>query len=744
MTLSRMLHYVTKLHLPLAIAAVFLAGWYFGLPKAKKDASTQSVAIWTCSMHPQIRQPDPGLCPICSMDLIPLESGGDTGGLRTLSITPEAAALMDLRVSPIVRAPASVHVNLFGKIAYDERNVNTTTARIGGRIDRFYIDYTGTGVRKGDHIAEIYSPDLFVAQKDLIQASNGLERARASGTPASVQTQQRILDSARERLRLLQLTDMQINAIERKSTPDDHVTLFAPTDGIVTQRHVTEGAYIKTGDPLFSVAALDTVWLNLEAYESDLAWLHFAQDVAFSVDALPGKSFHGRIAYIDQEIDPMRRVVRVRVNVDNTDRLLKPGMFARAKVDANVAADGRVIDPGLAGKWISPMHPEVISDGPGQCTICGMDLVPAEQLGYIAGDSETAGKNPLLVPVTSVLKTGQRALVYVRTSASSDPEFEGREIVTGPRVGDRYIVRAGLTEGEMVVTRGAFKLDSELQIKARPSMMNANAGIVETPAAEADKNLLGQWSPIPRSLGRLQQAVEAGNTSAVTDTIATLAATVEGIQSDMFPPETLAAWNEFAPRLHNALVLAQEDADHNPRGMFRDLRRAIDEAGRYLGLPSHPEVVSEPADPAQLAILRQTLAAYFPVAAALAADDQAAALKLREALTLSLPHLSKVDVTQVDPLEKATDIGALRVAFEPVSNLLIDQIKAYGKDHVGNVYIAHCPMAFDHKGADWLAQTPEILNPYFGAEMLNCGAILENLSIDSTKAPTSTGSVHQH
>ncbi len=261
-------------------------------------------------MHPQIRQPNPGLCPICAMDLIRLAPGGE-GGLREIKVTPEAAALMDLRVSEVVREPAAVHVDLFGKIAYDERNVNTTTARIGGRLDRFFVDFTGTEVQKGFHIAEIYSPELLVAQKDLIKAAQALEAARKSGTPNAVRTQEQLLRSARERLRLLQLTPDQIDAIASNDEPEDHVTLYAPQDGVVTERHVLEGAYVKEGDPLFSVASLHSVWLNLEAYEADLPWLNFAQEVSFSVEAIPGTRFTGRVAYIATEIDPRRRVMKV-------------------------------------------------------------------------------------------------------------------------------------------------------------------------------------------------------------------------------------------------------------------------------------------------------------------------------------------------------------------------------------------------------------------------------------------------
>lgn len=721
--------------LVLVVAVAFLAGWYVGLPPRQSDDGDHdhaTVTVWTCSMHPQIRQPNPGLCPICSMELIPLVSGGQAGGagaLRALSVSADAAALMDLRVSPVLRAPANAHVELFGKIAYDERNVNTTAARIGGRLDRFYIDYTGTGVRKGDHIAEIYSPDLFVAQQDLIQAARGVEQAREAGTEAALQTQQRLLNSARERLRLLQLTDQQINAIERKSEPDDHVTLFAPQDGIVIRRHVTEGAYIKTGDPLFAVAGLDTVWLNLEAYENDLPWLHFAQDVAFTVNALPGEIFHGRIAYIDQELDAMRRVVRVRVNVNNSDRLLKPGMFARATVDAKVAADGKVIDPGLAGKWISPMHPEIMSDSPGQCSICGMDLVPAEQLGFVgSAGAASAQANPLLVPASALLKTGERAVVYVRTGAFPEAQFEGREIVLGPRAGVHYIVRSGLAEGDMVVTRGAFKLDSELQIRARPSMMNRDAGMVELPASAADSSLLGQWAPVPRALGRLERASGRSDAEAVGRALDGIAAALDQVRTDALSPETLVTWNELSRRLRNALSVARTDSVKQPAVAAAGVRVAVEQAGRFLGLPFQAVPPDESADPGRTRLLRAALAAYFPLSRALAEDEEVGALGAREQLVPALRELG----IGVSELEVAQDIAGLRGGFKDASAALVAAIRESGLDQVGAAYVIHCPMAFDHGGADWLSPEPVVVNPYFGAEMLHCGTVRETLSVEST------------
>lgn len=705
--------------MPIGLVIVFLIGWYVGLPTADPHGGhdMDGDTTWTCSMHPQVRQPNPGLCPICAMDLIPLAAGGEDG-LREVNVSAEAAALLDIRVSPVVRRPATVHVDLFGKIGYDERRITTTTARIGGRLDRFYIDFTGTEVKKGNHIAEIYSPDLFVAQQDLIKTVNNLARVRGDGTAAAIDTQQRLLRSARERLRLLELTEAQIDAIEKQKEPTDHITLFAPQDGIVTKRYVVEGAYVKTGEPLFSVAGLESVWLNMEAYESDLVWLKFAQEVSFTVDAFPGEVFRGRVAYIDPEIDPMRRVVRVRVNVPNTRRLLKPGMFARASLDAEVAADGSVVDTGLAGKWISPMHPEIMSDEPGKCSICGMDLVPAEELGFIAKSGDVAHGNPLLVPASAVLRTGERALVYVRVSASPDPKFEGQEIVVGARVGDYFVVDSGLYEGAMVVTRGAFKLDSELQLKARPSMMNPNAGLVETPATEAEASLLGQWGPIPRALGQLAMADDE---TAAQKAVDTMAAAVIAVNPEAFHPKTLADWREFSGRLKIALTLAKKEGLLPLAETVQQVRLAVEEAGRYLGLPNEAVVVNA-GDTEKLKNLRAATSAYFVVAAALAKDEVPDGGELVRAL--------KPLGIETTGMDAANEIKDMRKAFEQVSDALIAQVSDYGIDQVGSAYVIHCPMVHDDSGADWLAPSTEILNPYFGAEMLNCGTLSRNLSFE--------------
>jgi membrane fusion protein, copper/silver efflux system len=699
---------------------LFFFGWWFGLPPSEKSgdgAAAGSGETWTCSMHPQIRQPEFGLCPICNMDLIPLESDGGGGGLRELSVTPEAVALLDLRVSPVVREPVANEVRLFGRIAYDERLVSTITSRVAGRLDRLFVDFTGALVAEDDHLAEIYSPDLLVAQRELIEARRATDSMAADASAAVRDTRSRLLQAARERLRLLQFSDTQIESIERLREPTDHLTLRAPQAGVVIEKLANQGQYVETGDPLFRIADLTKVWLNLEAYENDLQWLRYAQDVSFEVEALPGRTFHGRIVFIDPEIDSARRVARVRVNVPNDRQALKPGMFARATVRSTTASDGRVLDPSLAGKWISPMHPEIIKDGPGSCDICGMDLVPAEEFGFVA-DLETRGE-PLLVPASAVLRTGARAVVYVRLPERDTPTFEGREIVLGPRVGARFIVASGLEEGEAVVTRGAFKLDSELQIKGKPSMMNPDAGIPETPAHDAPESLTGQWPAIPRALHRFME----NPTRERLDALKTLVSAIDPAQ---LQDDELARWTEFSRRLLNDFAAAGQILESQPAQAAAQVARGVELAGRFLGLPYLPDATAA-GDPAITAALRQVIDAYLPVAKALADDDDEAAKQA----AAKLVALSDDDLRPLaEAVAAAGEIKDRRAAFQPLSDRLIALIREHGTDAVGNAYVVHCPMAFGNTGGDWISAKPEVLNPYFGDRMLTCGTVTDTLSVD--------------
>jgi Cu(I)/Ag(I) efflux system membrane fusion protein len=433
---------------------------------AESPAAAKKEQIWTCSMHPQIRQPKAGKCPICFMDLVPVESGNEEeAGPRQLKLTPAAMKLASIETAPVERRFVATEIRMVGKVLYDESRLGHITARVPGRIDRMYVDYTGIPVRKGDHLVSLYSPELISAQQELLQTL-GAYKKFGSGKIT--------VNAVRERLKLWGLTSEQIKSIEKRGKTTDHLTIYSPMGGIVIEKNAVEGMYVKTGTPLYSIVDLSRVWVKLDAYESDLSWIRYGQMVEFTTEAYPGETFEGRIAFIEPVLNEKTRTVKVRVNVPNPNRKLKPEMFVRTVVHSKLSVSGKVMDPDLAGKWISPMHPEIIKDKPGTCDVCGMPLVKAEDLGYVAASTEDK-EAPLVIPASAPLITGTRAVVYTAVPGK-EGTFEGKEISLGPRAGDYYIVKDGLQEGENVVVNGAFKIDSDLQIQAKPSMMSAERG----------------------------------------------------------------------------------------------------------------------------------------------------------------------------------------------------------------------------------------------------------------------------
>jgi len=434
--------------------------------------SVEAKQIWTCSMHPQIRLGKPGLCPICNMELIRVPSGEpeQATDMRRLTVSESAARLMDIEVAPVERKFVAAMVRMVGKVDYDETNLAYITAWVPGRLDRLYVDYTGIPVNKGDHMVWLYSPELIGAQEELLQAIRSVADMRQTKLSVMRQMAQSTVEAAREKLRLWGLTAKQITEIESTGQVSDHMTIYAPTSGIVIHKNAIEGMYVETGTRIYTIADLSKIWVKLDAYESDLEWIRYGQEIEFTTVSYSGEIFRGTISFIDPILNDRTRTVKVRVNVANPDGKLKPGMFVKAIVRSQVAVGGRVMDADLAGKWICPMHPEIIKTTSGRCDICQMPLVRTETLGYVSDDPALVEK-PLVIPASAPLITGTRAIVYIQIRDTEKPTYEGREITLGPRAGDYYIVRGGLAEGELVVVKGNFKIDSSLQIMAKPSMM---------------------------------------------------------------------------------------------------------------------------------------------------------------------------------------------------------------------------------------------------------------------------------
>ena len=400
----------------------------------------------------------------------------------------------------------------------------------------------------------------------------------------------RLVDSAREKLRLLGLDESQVAAIEQRGTADDRILINSPLAGIVIEKRRKQGEYVQTGSEIYVIADLQHLWVILDAYESDLSWIRYGQRVVLRTEAYPGEVFEGWISFVDPVLDERTRTVNVRVNVDNTDRKLKPGMFVRATVRSSIAEGGRVMDPALAGKWICPMHPEVVADGEGDCGVCGMPLVPAEELGAVeAADPSEA---PLVVPVSAVLYTGLRSVVYVEVPDTELPTYEGREVVLGARAGDDYVVLSGLEEGEQVVVNGNFKIDSALQIRAKKSMMSmpGDSGL-----------LLGdEGAPLRAALAPVFEAYFAAQTALAADDDAPARAALIAVEAqvadlraiDVGQPQSAweALWSELDTALRAAVAATSLDDLRTAFGPLSEAVMAIESAVGHQGDRVHVEV----------------------------------------------------------------------------------------------------------------------------------------------------------
>jgi Cu(I)/Ag(I) efflux system membrane fusion protein len=419
-----------------------------GLAAGENDGTV----IWTCAMHPQIRQSKPGKCPICAMDLVPVTEAASGGAVvPELRLSPAAIKLAEIETAPVERRAVAMQVRMAGKVEYDETRVSYVTAWVPGRLDRLHVNYTGTEVKAGAPMVSIYSPDLIAAQEELIQAVRATENVHPGGAESLRQTTEETLQAVREKLRLLGLTPQQISEIEARGTVSDDIVIRAPIGGVVVEKNALEGQYVTTGTRIYTIADLTNVWVKLDAYESDLSWLRPGQHVEFSTDAYPGETFRGEVAFIDPILDPGTRTAKVRVNVGNPAGKLKPEMFVHGTV---------LSDVGLAGR----------------------------------------GGLPLVIPASAPLITGRRAVVYVETEPGL---YTGVEITLGARAGDFYVVEAGLEEGQRVVTNGNFKIDSAIQILARPSMMNPESGY----RAGRELSHAGQRFEVPAEFAREARGV---------------------------------------------------------------------------------------------------------------------------------------------------------------------------------------------------------------------------------------------
>ncbi len=565
----------------------------------------ESGVTWYCSMTQcgVSGMASPGKCPKCGMDLIPTDASAPKTGPREVAFTADAAKLIRVETFAARHQPVAARVVLSGKVAEDETRRSVIAARFDGRIERLYMDHTGLRVRKGDHMADIYAPDLTLSLSTLLSALDNKSGYSILGTQ----------DIADIRVRLLNrgLTDEQIDELLESRSMRNVFMITSPVSGVVVERQATRGQYVNEGTPLFTIADLSRVWVELNAFESDLGLLRFGQTARLAIAALPGEEFDGVVSFIDPVMDEATRSVRVRLDVANPQYRLKPGMLVRADIEVPLSDDGSAAAHGYPdGTHVCPMHPTETAPEPADCPVCDMAMVPAENLDM--AESRSAGE-PLVVPESAVLSTGRRSLVYVAaTEGDGTTRYEAREVTPGLPAGPFRVILSGLEAGEVVVASGAFQIDSAMQIQGKASLMQAGGAGRDpffgpgshdgdpAPGWYAAAERTG-WDPADAVPGfdvetLVARYLEVADALAADDGDAAHAGAVKlagwagqfgsalggnGDGDDAFP-ELLAGLKEQAARLDRANSLDDQ------RLAFRDLSGVLTTVLRRYGAPSGP------------------------------------------------------------------------------------------------------------------------------------------------------------
>ncbi|AWH73785.1 MULTISPECIES: efflux RND transporter periplasmic adaptor subunit [unclassified Dokdonia] len=410
------------LYIGIAVVVGLFAGWLIfgnGSSDSNKDMSEMSDhdhsgetedQMWTCSMHPQIMQPEAGDCPICGMDLIPAEAGAEGLAANEIKMTENAMALANIQTTIVGNTQVSDDdgmISLSGKIAANEENNTVQASYFKGRIERLNVNYEGQRVKRGQLLATIYAPDLVAAQQELITAASLKE------------SQPALYKAVRNKLKNWKLSEKQINAIEESGSVRDNFPIYATVSGTVSEVMAAQGDYVNQGQPIIKLSNLNSVWAEFDAYENQIAQFKVGQKINITTNAYPNKEFEGTISFIDPMLNKATRTVTVRATLQNRDDLFKPGMFVTGKVE---------------------------------------------------GATQTM-ENALSVPASAVLWTGERSLVYIKTNPN-EPIFEMREVTLGNRSGENYQVSTGLNNGDEIVTNGTFTVDAAAQLQGKKSMMN--------------------------------------------------------------------------------------------------------------------------------------------------------------------------------------------------------------------------------------------------------------------------------
>ena len=408
--------FFSRYRVPLLIVFTLLVGillgrWFFSGPASEPDDHAGHAAdgtIWTCSMDPQVRMTEPGSCPICGMDLIPLRQLEGDHAAMEVHLSPAAQKLAGVRTAVVGEGAVERQVRLTGKVQPDERRVYSQAVHVPGRIEKLAVSYTGQSVREGQELAVIYSPELLTAQQELLQAY-----AMHEERPV-------LYDAARQKLRNWRISDHQIDAVIANGEPQERFSIHADVSGVVLEMNGALGDYVSRGDILYQIADLSKVWVLFDVYESDLPWVKPGVEVEFTVRSIPGETFKGTISFVDPVIDPGARAARARVEVPNPDGRLKPEMFVNGVVRGQRSGGtSEIVVPRSAILWTGERSVVYVAGEHGY-------QLRQVTLGPSLGDSTV---------ISAGLSTGEEVVVKGAFSVDAAAQLEGKPSMMDPEGG---------------------------------------------------------------------------------------------------------------------------------------------------------------------------------------------------------------------------------------------------------------------------------------------------------------------
>src|ERR1017187_693463 len=433
---------IRTIGLLVVIAAAFAGGYIYKAVKGSTARTAEKggrkVLYWVDPMHPAYKSDTPGTAPDCGMKLEPVYADGGapvakTGGkpdpvyaddvskmeAGTVQITPEKQQLIGVKYGQVEAGGGSRTIRAVGKVAIDETRIGHVHTKVEGWIDKVFVDFTGKLVKKGQPLLTIYSPDMLASQRELLLAAKAKTIMQNSALPSGFDQSKSLLQATRRRLELWDLSEAQIDQVLKTGEPIKNITLYSPMTGYITDRKAFPQVKVMPDTDLYTIVDLSRVWIMADVFEYEAPNIHVGETARVSLQALPGKSFSARIDYLQPEVDPMTRTLKVRLNMDNPGVMLKPDMYADIEFRVNIPSK-------------------------------------------------------LTVPADAVLNAGERKTVFVDRG---NGYFEPRQVKTVEREGDRIQILSGLSQGERIVTSGNFLIDSESQMKAAASGMGGMAGM---------------------------------------------------------------------------------------------------------------------------------------------------------------------------------------------------------------------------------------------------------------------------